>query len=222
MKLTLGIVIAILCANLSQAYSQTSSGVTAITKETTKSQSDEKKIAIVWWIPTEFWEKVYQNNPRVNPAQSSEIIQTLKEYTLVVIIDGKKGGLAGITYTPADDLRKDLTLTNPDGSTLAPLAEDALNPAMKNLIGMMKPLLSNMLGQMGQNYNFFVFPGKDKAGKQLIDAHGNGKLTVHYSGGSFVWHLPLGSLMPIKKCDTCGEEFIGNYNFCPYDGQKLH
>ena len=86
---------------------------------------------------------------------------------------------------------------------------------------MLKPIMANMLGQFGKSLEFYAFPAKDKADKPLADPFANGKIKVAMSGRSFSWRLPLGSLMRPKKCATCGEEFSGNYNVCPFDGTKL-
>ena len=61
---------------------------------------------------------------------------------------------------------------------------------------MMKPIFVNMLGPMGQNMHFFLFPAKDKSGNLIADAKNEGSFTVKLADRPFKWRLPLGSILP--------------------------
>lgn len=86
---------------------------------------------------------------------------------------------------------------------------------------MMKPLFANMLGPMGQNMVFFLFPSNNKEGQKIADSKKEGSFSVEMGEREFRWRLPLGSLLPPKICPTCGEKLSGAYKFCPWDGTKL-
>ncbi len=205
----------------SPAVSPGSGDLTSLVRETQKMQDDADHICMSWWIPTEYWERSFAQNPQVTPQQKDDMLKTLAKYTLVAVVDAKKGGLAMLDYAPKDDVIANTKITAPNGKTYNSLPPNDLTPAAKNLFSILQPLMANMLGQFGQNLTFVVFPGQDSAGKRLVDPLAPGKLIVSANGHPLSYRLPLGSLLPEKTCDTCGEHFPGNYNVCPYDGTKL-
>ena len=92
---------------------------------------------------------------------------------------------------------------------------------MKKEEALLKPMLSNMLGPMGKNFNFYVFPGMTKDKKLIANAKAESNFTVQNGEEAFKWRLPLGSLLPPKTCAKCGEKLNGAFKFCPYDGTPL-
>jgi hypothetical protein len=194
--------------------------VTGIIKETQKLDTTDG-VSIIWWIPNDYWQRSLANNHRLTPSQVDDFMKTLEGYTVMLVIDARKGPMATFTYPTPEVLRKNTKLILPSGDILSPLSDDELTPAAKNLFSMVKPLLGSMLGQFGQNAEFMFFNNKDKDGKPLLDPTGTGKLVVNSNGHSATWRLPLGSLLAEKTCPVCGEKLPGNYMFCPYDGTKL-
>jgi hypothetical protein len=79
--------------------------------------------------------------------------------------------------------------------------------------------MASMVGQLGENLEFVVFPAT-AAGK-AVDAAKPGSFTVKLYDQSTTWRLPLGSLLPKRSDRKTGEQFPGNYNFNPYTGDKL-
>jgi TPR repeat/Tetratricopeptide repeat len=192
-----------------------------ILKETSRQENTADTYSSVQWLPSEYWRHTFEDNTRYTPAQIEDAVQTMGRYIVFLVVDAKKGGLSLLSYTPADEIRRTTTLVSPAGDTFIPLEEDALSPGARNLVSVSNPLLANMFGSWGKNINFLVFPGKDKSGAKVVDPLGKGKLTITINSHSFSWHLPLGSLLPPRTCPTCGEQFPGNYEFCPFDGTKL-
>jgi len=86
---------------------------------------------------------------------------------------------------------------------------------------MIKPVIVNTLGPLGQNMHFFLFPAKNKSGRNIADAKKGGVFSVRLGEREFKWRLPLGSLLPPKICPRCGEKLSGAYKYCPYDGTPL-
>jgi len=86
---------------------------------------------------------------------------------------------------------------------------------------MIKPVIANTLGPLGQNMHFLLFPAKDKNGQNIAEAKKEGAFSVKLGEREFKWRLPLGSLLPPKICPKCGEKLSGAYNYCPYDGTPL-
>jgi len=197
------------------------SNLPALIRETQKLTNSADDFVLIWWIPHEYWQAALKDNPRITDTQKQDIFKTVEDYTIVGVVDAKKGGLAGFSYTASDVVQKTAKLTAPNGKVFSPLSESDLSNAARNLVSMLKPFFGNLLGQLGQNTIFVVFPAKDEDGKSLIDPLKEGRFVVDENNHEASWQLPLASLLPENICPTCGEHLPGNYKFCPYDGTKL-
>ncbi|MCA1558049.1 MAG: hypothetical protein LC731_05860, partial [Acidobacteria bacterium] len=142
-------------------------------------------------------------------------------YTLFVVVDGKIGAYGGVTYKSEQVIRDSIQLIDSQGAIYRPLAKESVDAETASLLSLMKPVLSNMMGQLGQNMNFVLFPAKDKAGQQLLAARREGAFTVKMGESTFKWRLPLGSLLPPKVCPVDGEQLNGAWKYCPWHGKEL-
>jgi hypothetical protein len=81
-------------AGLQPAVAEDTQKVTSLIKETQKLTTDADTVVVAWWIPNQYWEESLKNNPRVTDAQKEDFRKTLEDYTVVCVVDVKKGGLA--------------------------------------------------------------------------------------------------------------------------------
>ena len=193
----------------------------ALTRETQKTIQKAGKVTIVWWIPEEFWQASFAENPTITETQTEVIVQALRPYTLIAVVDGTIGPFGGMQYRPKADIQVSIQLRDSQGIRYSPLREDMVNVDTKNFLSMMKPALTNMLGPMGQNMHFFLFPAKNKQGQGIAQAKSKGDFAVELEEREFRWRLPLSSLLPSKICPRCAEISDGAWNFCPWCGTKL-
>jgi hypothetical protein len=107
------------------------------------------------------------------------------------------------------------------GVNYVPLGESSIDPDMKNLLQGLKPVVANMVGPLGQNTHFVLFPSKSNDGRLIADPRSNGMFWVFLAGKEFRYRLPLGSILSPKYDPGTGETFPGNYNFNPFTGTKL-
>jgi hypothetical protein len=126
-----------------------------------------------------------------------------------------------VTYKSEDTVRETIQLIDSQGAVYRPLGKEKIDADIRNLLVMMKPMLSNMMGQMGANMNFIVFPSKSAAGQKIADARREGSFAVKLSDSKFEWKLPLGAVLPAKICPVDGERLNGAWKFCPWHGDKL-
>jgi hypothetical protein len=118
-------------------------------------------------------------------------------------------------------LANEVTIEDSHGAKYSPLPLDSVAEDIRNLIQVMRPLLSNMMGAMGQHMEFLVFASKDKAGNLIADPMRDGSLTVHLADVALRYRLPLGSVLPPSLDPKTAESFPGSYRFNPYTGDKL-
>jgi hypothetical protein len=195
--------------------------INKLTEETQKMSEESDEMFLVWWIPEEFWKASFAGNPDITQAQTEDFLKIIRPYTLVVVVDGKIGSFGGITYKPEGSIRESIEVKDKNGITYRPIRQDEIENDTQNFLSIMKPIFVNMLGQMGENMHFVLFPAKNKQGQNLVDPKVKGTFTVNLDNKNFTWKLPLGSLLPQKVCSVCGEKLSGAYSYCPWDGSKL-
>jgi len=193
----------------------------ALTHETQRMTQKADEMTLVWWIPEEFWWATFAQNPTMTKTQTEEFVKVLRPYTFIAVVDGKIGAFGGVTYRTEAEIRAGTQIKDRQGARYRPLSEDKLDADTKNFLSMMKPILVNMLGPLGQNMHFLLFPAKDKNGQNIADAKKEGAFSVELGERRFRWRLPLSSLFPPKICSKCQEKCSGVWNYCPWCGTKL-
>jgi hypothetical protein len=195
--------------------------INELTVETQRMAPETDKMTMIWWVPEEFWQAIFAQDPATTKAQAEEFLSALRPYTLFVVVDGNFGSFGAVNYKSEETIRETIQLLDAQGTSYRPLVNQNVGASTKNLLSIMRPILSNMLGQMGQNMHFFLFPAKNKAGQRLLDPRTEGSFSIKLAESAFKWRLPLGSLLAPKVCPVDGERLNGAWKFCPWHGGKL-
>ena len=203
----------------SQSQAQERIDLRALVRETQLMSEAPNEMTMVWWLPEQFWQASL--GQRLPADQVEEVLKVVRRYMLIAVVDGRIGPFGGMSFSPEQSVRANVTLKDAAGVNYAPLGESSIDPDMKNLIQAMKPVVANMLGAIGQNMHFVLFPSKSADGRLVADPASKGTLWVLVGGKDFRYRLPLGSLLSPKYDPGTGETFPGNYNFNPYTGTKL-
>jgi hypothetical protein len=194
-----------------------------ITKETQKTVGASGATGLIWWIPTEFWEESAIEEGS-SPEKARQTFAPMRDYTMVLMAVGKIG-IGNINWYSESDLRSNTTLRDFEGATYKPLTE--VSADAKGIASVFKPVLTNILGPMGQNLQIMFFPAKTAKGAFIADAvrEGSFSLTVAEPSGErqfvFEWRLPLTSLSLPKFCPAGKERVEANWKYCPWHGVKL-
>ena len=218
------VLVALLCS-FTKGFAQQDSTLhlSDFIKEIEQTSDQNRRIAIVLWMPWQYWEAamIQGNNGKPLTQSMRDMVNSMKQYTILCVVDAKPG-VYGLDYYNEDQLRDSVKLTVNDSLTFKPLDEKSLNETMRMLLNLMKPMMSSMLGQMGEHMNFFVFENTKPDGKYYIDASQPGKFNLYWrQGANFTWRLPLDVLTPPKYCPVDGEKLSGKFEYCPYHGRKL-
>ena len=195
--------------------------VTALTQETQRVSQKPDEMTLVWWIPEEFWAASFAQTPDMTAAQTEEFLKVVRPYTMMAVVDGTMGAFGGITYKSEEYIRTNTRLVDAQGKLYPPHKADQVDADTKNMLQMIKPMLANMLGPMGQNMHFLLFPAKTEEGVRIANAKKKGRFAVKLGDRQFKWRLPLDALLPAKTCTGCSEQCKGSWNFCPWCGTKL-
>jgi hypothetical protein len=193
----------------------------ALTLETQKMSQKPDEMTMVWWIPEEFWAASFAQTPDMTASQIEEFLKVIRRYTILVVVDGTMGAFAGVTYKSEDVIRATTRLLDAQGKSYAPKANEEIDADTTNMLQMIKPVFVNMLGPMGQNMHFLLFPGSDETGTPIANAKGKGRLNVKVGDREFTWRLPLDALLPPQVCGNCKQDCKGSWFFCPWCGTKI-
>lgn len=190
-----------------------------IVHETQQVVVDDQNMSVVWWFPLEFWAENIRANADIPADARSALIGTMADYTVVALLRARPapGGLQDIQ--PREELAKN-TRFEINGKSLESLPAERVSDSALALLAQLKPLLAEMAGEVGKALELAVYPARVD-GKQVTDAGLPGRLVITFYNRNFVWHLPLGSLVPPKTDKKTGEQFPGNYDFNPFTGGKL-
>ena len=194
--------------------------IDALMSETQYGSDDPDRIDLIWWIPTEYWNVVFSQDPTTSQADTDEVIKLVGDYVFVMVLKGSIGTFGGITYDDEEQIKKQVSVIY-KGTTLKIVENKDLSADTVNFLSMMKPMMKNMMGDMGENMQFYVFenPGKDDI--IPIDPYSNETLTFHLGNFEKNVMLPLGCLLEEKICPETKQLHSGKWTFCPYHGVKL-
>jgi hypothetical protein len=194
--------------------------VTDFLRETQQWSKTEKKMSLVWWVPTEYWRAALKNNKDIPEETIKKLEKTFDNYTLILACDLKIEG-GGLTPTDEEKIRKSITLIDKNNSKYYPLKESKVDDEAIEIVDKMKPIFAQMLGQIGQGLYFYFFKAADDNGNKIISATQPGEFTVTLLDSEFHWKLPLTVLLPPKYCPIDHEKMKGNWIYCPIHGDKL-
>ncbi len=98
------------------------------------------------------------------------------------------------------------------------------DPDMQLLLDMMKPMLAQAMGNLGENFYFFPLPAFDNEDNRVLSPYENGKLRVTLQRGEetvvLEIELPIDALFVPRICPN-GKPAHVSWVYCPWSGEKL-
>ena len=195
--------------------------VNKLTEETQKLSESPDTMRLIWWIPTEFWQAIFDQDNTVGRLEADEMLMNFDKYTMVAVIDGDIQNDGSISYNKEETTFKNLVIIGKDKIEYTPLFEDEIDESTSNLIRIMEPMLGNMLGALGENMHFYLFQKRDNPLDKIVNPVKKEIFTIKLDKDTFEWSLPLGSLLKPKKCPVDNTLLNGSWDYCPYHGNKL-
>src|SRR3546814_1038795 len=126
-------------------------------QDTQRLAQSPEKITLVWWIPSEFWDVALRDNPKLTDEGRVQFVKAIDDYLVVVVVSADIGPMGGFASKDRAAVEAGTELVV-DGATIAPLAADKMSPDALNFVTMMKPVMGNMLGQLGKGMEFLIYP----------------------------------------------------------------
>lgn len=194
--------------------------LTELVADTQKQTDSPNRLALVWWLPEEFWE-VSNAASGTDPAVVEEILAIMRPYVVMAVVDGKIGPLGGATFYDEATIRETVRLIDSEGRKYEAIPAEDVPPDLQNLFASLRPIMSNLIGPMGENLAYLAFPAKTPEDRMIAAATEPGEFAVQIADELMEWRLPLGSLLPPKVCPQDGEELNGAWSYCPWHGKPL-
>lgn len=191
----------------------------SLIQDTQKITQEDGVTQLVWWVPLEFWDFALSQDTTVTDEQRQVMLSAHEDYTTMVVVHIKTGPFGGMTFKTRDEMKKALRVSV-DDKPLKELELSELNPDAANFFTLMKPMMTQMLGQFGSGLEFFTYLNKADD-EFIVTPKTKGELSVTCFDKDFTWRLPLGSFLPPKIDPETGETFPGNYLYNPFTGEKL-
>lgn len=194
-----------------------------IIQETQQTIRGKDRTGVVMWIPVEFWETSMREQGA--PGDPVQQFKALRDYTMVMVAGGNISGLGHISWLDGKTLREHIRLKDTAGNLYEPHRTVSGDAAI--IAGVLRPIMANAIGAMGEHMEVFMFPARDSAGNPIADPTRPGSFTVVLSDipgfgpSQHEWKLPLTSLSPPKFCPSGKERLQANWKFCPWHGIAL-
>ncbi|MBW2936978.1 hypothetical protein KXJ69_02610 [Aureisphaera sp. CAU 1614] len=192
----------------------------AFMSETQYSSDSDNQIQMIWWLPQIFWEISFSQDPNSSEEEMSAIREMFEGYELFAIIDANIGYFGGLTYNSLEDILPTFSISL-NGEPFKIVPNSSISADLSNFLTIMKPMMGNMLGPMGENIHFVFMEAPSSAKMKSIDPYKNLLLTLEMGSFKQDVELPLSSLLIEKKCSVDGKLFSGKWNFCPIHGKAL-
>ncbi|REJ88960.1 MAG: hypothetical protein DWQ35_18930 [Planctomycetota bacterium] len=200
----------------------------AFTSDTqvTPTGAGDDHVALVWWIPIEFWESIMARDKNVGVAEKQAMLGAMSGTSLLVVVQADTTQTGAFKFYGKDEIEEDLSLTYTDGDgqarQLSPVQN--VNPTLATVLGIFKPILGNAMGNMGNNMHFYVLDDRGPADR-LIDPYKEGTLQIDLvkrDGTDMTAELefPLNCLFVPRKCPNGRDAHI-SWEYCPWTGKKL-
>ncbi|NQX81347.1 MAG: hypothetical protein HRT66_05055 [Flavobacteriaceae bacterium] len=184
-------------------------------------EKDGNNMSLSFWIPTSYWKIALEDNPQIPKETLSQIESAFKDYVFVCALDLDINADGTMDYTEETELRKTILIEDNRGVVYRPLAESNISDEAKSFASAIKPMFTQMFGQIGSGIHFYFFSIRDHESENIINEKKVGEFTIKHSSRNFKYLLPLVTLLPSKKCPKDGATMKGNWNYCPIHGLEL-
>lgn len=195
--------------------------VDALIRETQSTVSTPRRLDLAWFVPVEFWQAATSGRS-ADPVERETLIAAINSYFMIITVQADITPLGSFDFFEMKP--QSLYLADPSTTAkLEPLSE--LPPQMAAVIGVLKPIMSQSLGPMGQNLNYYVYADQDD-GARRVSPYEKGAIEVAMIGrdgearSQHRIELPLDALHVPRLCAN-GKPAHISWVHCPCDGEKL-
>ena len=183
-------------------------------------------LALVWWIPSEFWEVSMRQDAMVPEAQVEQVMGILENHSVLAVVQADVSPFGSFEFMGKDQimagLKVEVVRANGDAETIS--HTEPADPDLRIMLDQMRPILAQAMGSMGQNFYFFPLPGVAENGDRLVSPYERAVIRVGLMNdgvpATAEIELPMDSLFVPRHCPN-GKPAHVSWNHCPWSGKKL-
>ncbi len=181
-------------------------------------------VNLIWWMPNVFWQASIAQDPTAG-AEAQDMLKNLEGISIVAICQALVSDSGAFDFYTEEEISRGLIFTylNAAGEevTLTPIEEPSME--VQTLLAVMRPMFTNVIGQLGANLHFFVYDTTVTG--QELDPYESGELrfTLTNRQGEkqkAVFETPLNSIYEPRLCPN-GKPAHITWVYCPWTGKKL-
>lgn len=110
-------------------------------KEIQQWKKTKENMKLIWWIPTMYWDVALKGNRNVTEEAKQDILRSVENYIIIAALDGKAGAL-NFSYNELETIK----IIDSKGVVYKPMNQEELPVETQNLLNILKPTLSNVIG----------------------------------------------------------------------------
>ena len=195
--------------------------------QTTPQGVGDDHIAIVWWLPNEFWGAVFSRDTTTGEANKKALLDALSGISLLAVVQADITTLGAFKFYSTEEIEEKMLISFTDASgkkqRLSPM--QTVNADLEVVLGMFKPILGAAMGNLGNNLHFYVLYDKSKATPRLLDPYRKGSISIQLSKRNEELmtagiEMPLNALFVARKCPN-GKVAHISWKYCPWTGERL-
>lgn len=191
-------------------------------KDIVYTNTNNEDVTLIYWFPITYWEVLSAKDPKTfGPEVVSQLKQMLGNKSIFIAISGKISTTTRTFQSKGESYLRNNISVSFGGKSYKPIPESQLSSELIMLSDYIKPMFTQMLGDMGAGMSLFYFEITDGSGENALNPYNSSDFTAGLASTKNTFHLPLPSLFKDAKCANDGELFPANYEFCPYHGSKL-
>jgi hypothetical protein len=201
----------------------------ALTAETqvTPPGTGDNHVALVWWIPNEFWEAILIKNSTLDDVSKKTMLDAILGVSLLAIVQADITELGAFKYYSKDEIEQNMLIsfTDPEGNKQSLTPMKTIDPDLEVILGVFTPILGAAMGNLGNNMHFYVLNDNSETSARLLNPFHEGRINVQLTKRNkdqmiASIEMPLNSLYVPRKCPN-GKDAHISWNYCPWTGEPL-
>lgn len=196
--------------------------IDALIKETQSPISTSDHLDLVWFVPIEFWQ-VATYDPTANADKRDSLMSSMEPYFMIITIQADISPVGVFNFF---DSKPQAVYRSAAGTAdpLEPITD--LPKDIQMVILLMKPILAQALGSLGQSINYYVYTDRKPDGSRRVSPYDAGVIEVAMQGrdqqvrSQHRIEMPLDTLHVPRTCAN-GRPAHVSWTHCPWDGTRL-
>ena len=195
--------------------------------QTSPQGAGDNHLALVWWIPNEFWKSILSRDTTTSEADKKAMLDAMSGVSLLAVVQADISAIGACNFYSKEEIERSMMISfsGPDGKkkSLSPI--QTIDTDLELVLGVFKPILEAAMGNLGKNMHFYVLNDKSASSARLLDPYRKGQITVQLSRRDKVLmpasiETPLNSLFIPRKCPN-GKDAHISWKYCPWTGKRL-